>query len=531
MLDLRLTNATFLTMDPSHPVAHQLGLWQGRIVGVDDAVSALPARRVIDLAGATVLPGFIDAHVHLAWAGLRERSPDISRATGVDQVLDVVREAVLRVPVGEWVDVVGYDQRRLGRHLTAAELDRVAAGRRLFVIHDSGHACAVNTAVLELLPASVRHDHGVLTEGGMAAVRALRMPYSIAELVEAIELAGRTCLREGVTAVAEAGLGGGLVRHSPVELAAYQQALDTGRLPVRVQAMVAADALRPRAAHPGDGLNQALDLGLRTGLGGDRLSIGALKVFTDGGMMARTAALTEPYVASADGVGGVGGLGELYADPEVLRTQIVDGHRAGWQLAIHAIGDRALDVTLDAVEQAQREQPRPGARHRIEHAGLVRPDQLARFAELDLTAVVQPSFLYWFGDDYSAIMGERRAPWLYRGRGFLEHGIRLVGSSDRPVTVGAPLQAIQFLVERTSRTGQVIGPDEGISVDAALRAYTAEAARACHWEHILGRLTPGKLADLVVLAEDPRQVAVDRIADIAILATLVDGEIVNGAFP
>lgn len=527
MLDLRLTNATFITMDPNHPVAHQLGIWQGRIVGVDDAVSALPAQRVIDLAGATVLPGFIDAHVHLVWSGLRERSPNVSAARTVEEILDVVSLAVAGVPVGEWVDVVGYDQRRLGRHLTAAELDTVAAGRKVFVIHDSGHACAVNSAVLALLPASVRHDDGILTEGGVAAVRSLRMPYSVAELVDAIEVAGRRCLSEGVTAVAEAGLGGGLIQHSPVELAAYQQALDTGRLPVRVQAMVAADALHPTNAHPADGIARAVDLGLRTGLGGDRLSIGALKVFTDGGMMARTAALTEPYVSGAGnadaGNTDAGNTGELYAEPDVLRAQIVEGHRAGWQLAIHAIGDRAVDVALDAVHQAQREHPRPDARHRIEHAGLVRPDQLERLAQLDLTAVVQPSFLYWFGDDYAAIMGEHRAPWLYRGRGFLDRGIRLVGSSDRPVTVGAPLQAIQFMVERTSHTGLVIGPNEGISVDAALHAYTAEAARACHWENSLGSLTAGKLADLIVLAEDPRTVDVAQIGAIEILATFING--------
>jgi predicted amidohydrolase YtcJ len=286
--------------------------------------------------------------------------------------------------------------------------------------------------------------------------------------------------------------------------------------------MVTAEALRPVDAHPGDGLTRTLELGLRTGLGGDRLSIGALKIFTDGGMMARTAALTEPYV------GGDGGTGELYADPDLLRAQIIDGHRAGWQLAIHAIGDRALDVALDAVEQAQLADPRADARHRIEHAGLVRPDQLARFAELDLTAVVQPSFLYWFGDDYAAIMGEHRAPWLYRGQGFIDHGIRLVGSSDRPVTSGAPLPAIQFMVERASSSGHLIGPDEAISVDLALHAYTAEAARACRWEHSLGSLRAGKLADLTVLAEDPRQVAVAKIGAIEILATLLDGEVVHG---
>src|SRR5205814_6418048 len=132
-------------------------------------------------------------------------------------------------------------------------------------------------------------------------------------------------------------------------------------------------------------------------------------------------------------------------------------------------------------------------RHRIEHAGLVRLDQLPRFAELGATAVVQPNFLWYSGDDYATIMGPARAPWLYRGLSFLEHGVPLVGSSDRPVTNGAPLRAIQFMVERHTSTGQILGPDEGIAVDDALRAYTVTAARACGFDD-LGTLAPGKYA-------------------------------------
>jgi predicted amidohydrolase YtcJ len=529
MLDLRLTNATFLTMDDAHPVAAQLGIWQGRIVGVDDEVAGLPAREEVDLDGAVVLPGFIDAHVHLFWAGLAALSPSLAPATSVDEALELIAAAAGRVPVGEWLDVVGYDQRRLGRHLTAGELDAVSAGRKLFVIHDSGHACAVNTSVLNLLPPTVPHQDGVLTESGMAAVRDLRMPYEVGDLVEALELAGRQCRAQGVTAVAEAGIGGGLVRHSPVELAAFQDALAADALPIRVRAMVAADALRPVTLNnDGDG-GWALDLGLRTGLGDDRLAIGALKVFTDGGMMARTAALTAPYLGPEGPEGqedpeGSEGSGELYADLDELRRQIIEGHRAGWQLAVHAIGDRAVDVALDALQTAQDEWKRPDARHRIEHAGLVRPDQLPRFAELDVTAVIQPGFLRWFGDDYAAIMGPERAPWLYRGRSFLDAGVRLVASSDRPVTSGAPLEAIQFMVERTSRSGQLIGPDETITVDAALRAHTIDAAHACGWEQSIGSLAPGKLADLVVLAADPREVPVEEIAKIEVLATYLSGK-------
>ncbi|NYI04364.1 amidohydrolase [Allostreptomyces psammosilenae] len=521
MLDVRLVGGTILTMDPEHPVAHQVGLWDGRIVGVDDAVAALPARRVVDLDGATVLPGFVDAHVHLVWAGLKARGVSIAPCERIDDVLEAIRRAALRREPGEWVDVVGYDQRPLGRHLTAAELDAVGAGRRILVTHDSGHACVVSSNVLELLPPDVPHQAGALAEGGMAAVRRARQPYPVDQLADAVEHAARVCLAEGVTACAEAGIGGGLISHSPIELAAYQRAREGGRLPLRVQLMVAADALHPVGAHPRDEVPRGLDLGPRTGFGDDRLALGALKIFTDGGMMARTAALSSPYV-------GLEHSGQLYADAEVIHRQVRDGHLAGWQLAIHAIGDRALDVALDALAAARRLAPRPGARHRIEHAGLVRPDQLARMAELELTAVVQPNFLWYLGDDYARIMGEERAPWLYRGRGFLEHGVRLAGSSDRPVTDGAPLRAVQFMVERATASGAVVGPAEGITVEEALRCYTRDAAYACRWEHAVGSVAPGRYADLVVLADDPRRVEVSRIGDIGILATVVGGEVVAG---
>ncbi|MFJ2924284.1 amidohydrolase [Streptomyces massasporeus] len=517
MLCTRLTNARFLTMDPDHPVAHDLGIWQGRIAGLDEAVTSLPAREVVDLQGATVLPGFIDAHVHLAWTGFKQNTPSIAGRTRVEDVLAVVADAVARTRApGDWVSIAGYDQRALGRHLTAAELDRVSDGRKLYLLHDSGHGCVVNTAVLDLLPAGIPHENGFLAEQAMGAARALRLPHAQEDLAEAIGRAARTCLTEGVTACAEAGIGGTLFGHSPVELSAYQLARENDLLPLRVQLMVSADRLRPVAAHEADGIPRALDLGLRTGFGDDRLSVGALKVYTDGGMMARTAALTSPYE-------GLDHAGQLQDDPAVLTDLIVDGHLAGWQLAVHAIGDRAADIALDAIERAQRIRPRPEVRHRIEHAGLIRPDQLPRMARLGVSAVVQPNFLRCFGDDYASIMGEERAPWMYRGRAFLDHGIPLVGSSDRPVADGSPLRAVQFMVERASTSGQFIGPDEAVTVDQALHAYTVAGARACHWEDRLGSLTPGKHADLVVLADDPRSVDISRIGAIEVVETYVDG--------
>ncbi|WP_330270447.1 amidohydrolase [Lentzea sp. NBC_00516] len=501
-LDLKLTGCRAITMDPARPAAYTIGIWQGRIAGLDEQVEDLPAAETVDLGNAVVLPGFIDAHTHLAWNG--RRTIDITGLTAVTQILDHLADA----PGTGWIEASGYDRRIMDRPLTALDLDRVSGDRPTYVADLSGHACVVNSLVLKQLP-EITSD-GWLTENEQLAARTLRLPYSLDEITAELHTSARQVLSEGVTMCAEAGIGAGLIASSPLEAAAYQRA----QLPIRVQLMVSAHVLHDVVADPSDGIPRAIDLGLHTGFGNDMLSIGALKLWTDGGMMARTAALSEPYLGS-------GNAGRLAESEEFLRAAIIDGHHAGWQLAIHAIGDRAIDVTLDAVQEAQRQRPRTNTRHRIEHCGLVRPEQLDRIATLDMVPVVQPTFLYAYGDDYSEIMGETRAPWMYRGRSFLDHGITVAGSSDRPVADGAPLRAIEFMVRRQSSSGRAIGPAEAITVEEAIHAYTLGSAYACRKEHVLGSLTPGKLADLVVLGEDPR--TSDAIAEIPVLATMVGG--------
>jgi predicted amidohydrolase YtcJ len=503
-LDLKLTGCRAITMDPARPAAHTIGIWQGRIAGLDEQVADLPAAETTDLGDAVVLPGFIDAHTHLAWNGRSRRTVDVTGLTTAAQV----RERLSGAPGEGWIEASGYDPRIMDRPLTAADLDPVTGDRPLYLADISGHACVVNSAVLRQLP-EITSD-GWLTENEQLAARSLRLPYSIDEIVGDLHESARQVLSEGVTMCAEAGIGAGLIASSPLEAAAYQRA----QLPIRVQLMVSAYVLHDVAADPADGIARAIDLGLHTGFGDDMLSIGAMKLWTDGGMIARTAALSEPYA-------GTDNSGQLAESEEFMRAAIIDGHHAGWQLAIHAIGDRAIDFTLDAVTEAQRQRPRADARHRIEHCGLVRPGQLERIASLNLIPVVQPTFLWSYGDDYSVIMGEKRAPWMYRGRSFLDHGITVAGSSDRPVADGAPLRAIEFMVRRRSSGGRAVGPDEAITVEEAIRAYTLGSAYACRKEHVLGSLTPGKLADLVVLGDDPR--TSDAIADIPVLATMVGG--------
>src|SRR5262249_18371904 len=264
-------------------------------------------------------------------------------------------------------------------------------------------------------------------------ISALRNPYSLAELTAALSAAAAQCVAQGVTFCAEAGLGGGLSSRSPVEALAFQRVQDGPGpgVPIRAQLMVAREMFGPVASAPGDDVAQAFPLGLRTGLGSARLSLGALKIWLDGGMMARTAALTEPYV-------GTENTGLLTGDLAEIAQIAEDAHAAGWQLALHAIGDPAGDAGPDIVARAQRRAPRAGARHRIEHAGLIRPDQVGRMRELGVIAVIQPSFLYEYGADYAAIVGPGRRDWLYRGRSLLDAGITVAGSSDRPAATAAP---------------------------------------------------------------------------------------------
>jgi predicted amidohydrolase YtcJ len=533
VLDLRIENANILTMDPDRPTGTTVGVWAGRIVGVDEEVTGLPVRRTLDLDGATVLPGFVDSHTHLVNEGFEQGATDVSPATTAEAVLDIIAAAAASSDEAAWVDVVGYDQRRLGgQHLSRQELDRAAGGRRVIVNHISGHAAVVSTTVLDGFPAahpdldSVERDEngeptGVLFERATMLARRQRLPLSTAEIVDAIARAAQTCASQGITAAVEAGVGALSIGFSPIEVAAYQAARAADRLPIRVQLMVSADVLHPVLAHPDDHTRQGVDLGLRTGFGDDRLDLGAVKVFTDGGVMVRTAALTEPFV-------GTDNVGVLAQPPEEIMVVVADAHAAGWQLGIHAIGDRAIDLALDAIDAAQHAHPRPDPRHRIEHCGIARPDQLDRMAELGVIASIQPCFLVTNSEDYAAVLGPDRVHWQYRGKSFLDKGVAVVGSSDRPLGNGSPLVGIQYMVDRTSVRGMVTGPDEGITVEQAIATYTSGAAHAARREHDFGSVTARKHADFTVLADDPRQVPTSRIAKIEVVATIVGGSVVHG---
>ncbi|HWS35733.1 MAG TPA: amidohydrolase [Actinoplanes sp.] len=520
--DLLLTNARFLTLDGPDTTA--LAVLNGRIVALDE----VPARQTVDLGGATVIPGFHDAHNHMAWYGLTLAEVDL-RLTSMDAVLAALAAAD---PGDGWLIGSGYDENKIGRHPTRDDLDRIAPGRAVWLKHVSGHMCVVSSAVLRMLGLDETGRHvdggrvvtdttgrptGLLQEQAQNLVNDLVLPYPLAELTDAIDRAGRRYLTEGITSVTEAGIGGGWIGKSPVELAAYQNARDQGRLHVRTELMVAADVLHPLPAHRDDGLPLGLDLGIRTGLGDDRLRIGPVKIFTDGSLIGHTAALCHDYADRP-------GTGYLQGDAGELTATIVNAHRSGWRVAAHAIGDAAIDLALDAYERAQREFPRPDVRHRIEHFGVARHDQVERAVRLGVIGVPQARFVPEIGDGMLAALGPERSADAYRLRSLLDAGMVLPGSSDRPVTIGAPLLGVQAMVDRTTASGQAFSRHEQVTPREALRAYTLGSAFASHRDHVTGSLTVGKLADLAVLGDDPTAVEPGRIGRIPVLRTMIEGQ-------
>ncbi|WGX96012.1 amidohydrolase [Nocardioides sp. L-11A] len=537
MLDLLLTHARIHTLSADRPTASRLGVVGGRIVGVDEELGGdPPAARTVHCGGAVVVPGFGDAHNHMLWFGRSQGELDLTTCTSPDEVYRRVHRASRDLAADRWLIGHGFDHEVLGGALHHEDLDRASGGRRVWLKHRSGHEGVASTRVLRdagilaepgrTVPGgTVIRDPGDAPSGGLqeAAMRLatdLIPPATRAELAAALARASAIYASEGLTHVTECGIGGGLVGRSPFEAGAYQEALRSGGLTVRVTLMPAADTLRRLGDPVGERPEVALDLGLHSGFGNDHLKLGAVKMWLDGSMLGKSAAISEP--GYDDGCG----CGYLAADPEEMKTLLVDAHRSGWQIAAHAIGDRAVDLAVDTLATAQRVHPRPDARHRIEHAGLVRPDQIRAMAEVGAVPVPQPRFLHEFGDAMATAVGPDRVDWLYRHRSFLEAGMRVPGSSDRPVASGAPLLGIRSMVERLSAAGRAIGADERVDVATALRAYTVDAAWVDHEEQLRGRLTRGRLADFVVLDADPLAVASRDLDGIRVLATFVGGRCV-----
>ena len=494
----------------SEGFAEALAVGDGKVLaaGTASEVEALrgPATDVLELDGRAALPAFNDAHMHLLPLGLSMMELNLRPENGVSSVGDLLRrvrqEAKLKRP-GEWINGRGYDHNELaeGRHPTLEELDAASPANPLYLERCCGHVAVVNSAALRLagIGPETQSPPGGLIERrgarptGLIAENALRMVTNVmpkpekTQLLGAIARAGNHMLSQGFTSVMDAAVG---MVCGMAEIEAYEEMASSGRLPVRTWVCLYGNP---------DGIgDEAHAEGYRFGRKTGLLRYGAMKVFADGSAGALTAAMNDPY-----GVGDPDNRGILCLSDDEMHEALAHYHALGYQLAIHAIGDAAIEQVLSGIERAARPgSPILGRRHRIEHCGFIDDGQIARMAKAGIDPVPQPIFVYEFGDLYVRNLGARRAGFSYPMRRWLASGLHPAASSDAPVSVTDPFRNLYTMTTRRTRRGTVIGPSERLGINEAVHAYTACGAYTQFAEAELGRLTAGKLADVAVVSRD-----------------------------
>ncbi len=500
------------------------------LLGSDEEVleSAGPGTRVIDLKGRLVIPGFIDTHIHPSMAGAL-LTGDIDFKTlqpeSIHQLQEIVRKKASETPKGDWIQGWGYDEERFteGRLPNRWELDTAAPDNPVFIVQTCGHVAAANSKALDI--GGVSKDvpdpkqgiidrnpdgepTGVLRNRAQRLVKAHLPPRGRQRMKEALRVALERLASHGVTSIHDAWSGPGLIR-------IYQELLSEGRLPVRV-------GLMPPIANQfeGDYLQQLTSLGMQTGFGSPMLRFVGAKVALDGMLRSGTAALREDY----EGKGGDRGL--LTIDVDALQEKVRACHAAGIRVCIHAEGDRGIDTALDAIELAREAKLEAEMRHRIEHFGLCHPDQMRRMKSLGVIPSVSINFIRDIGEGYQRVLGPERSEWVYPLKSLEEHGIVGSCNSDWPVSVGNPMIGLHSAVARRTWNENDLGASQGITIEAAVKAYTWNGAYASNEDDIKGSSEVGKLADLPVVDRDIFTVPVDEILDARVDMTLVGGRVV-----
>jgi predicted amidohydrolase YtcJ len=497
---------------------------------LEDMRTRFPDTEIVDL-GDVVVPGFHDAHAHPSWGAEAQLHVDLSpeRVRSREEVVAALSAAVARTPAGQWVQAGRYDHMRTtgGQSIDRADLDRISRDHPILVGHIAGHWAVTNSAGLAL---GGLHDDSVAPAGGElgrdATGRLNGLLYEQAlfdysypavsdgapilpepgqeDLLDGLERFSGELHAAGITSVCDALVG-------PPSLRLYQEAERRGRLSLRIGALVGHRYL--------DGL---ADVGVMSGLGGDRVRIVGVKAFVDGAVAGRTCLVDEPFCGSDDH-------GIQVAGAEALTDLAVRAHRAGIRLGVHANGDRAIALLLDAFEAARDEVPDAAPpRHRIEHCTIVTPEILARMRALDLVAVPFGSYVWYHGDALQEWYGADRLERMFAHRSFLDAGVAVAGSSDYPCGPFEPLLGVQSCVTRTSSSGNVLGASQRISVREALALYTVGSAVATGEEATKGRIAPGYLADFVALGADPERVAPEEIGRIPVVSTWVGAARVSG---
>lgn len=529
-------NGQILTMDVDEPRVEAISVRDGVIesVGNESEVMLLVEdhSELIDLEGATLMPGFVDAHGHFPGSGRTAfsadlNSPPIGTISSIEELLTTLAAFGEQRPEG-WLVGHGYDDTLLAemRHPTRDDLDRISADRPIAISHVSGHLAVANSAALELMgidestpdpkgghivrdPNSPdqRRPNGVLEETAAREVSLKTLNIDATDAMRMTQLATNEYLKYGVTTASAGGM--------PMGLGQMVGAVsNAGTMPLRV-------AFFPLMEEIGDDLlsgeSRLSDFAMA------RVEVPRVKIIADGSIQGYTGYLTEPYHRPYKGDASYRGYPSVLRDD--LFAQVAGLYEKRIQVAIHGNGDASIDDSLDAIAAAAEQHPWPDARPLIIHAQMTRRDQLDRMKDLNVTPSFFSAHTFFWGDRHVGIfMGPERAANMSPAKWAIDAGVRFSSHMDTPITPMRPLQAVWSQVERLSKSGALIGADQRIDRDAALRAVTIDAAWQVFMDDRIGSLEPGKLADLIVLSGDP--LTEPDIRDLTVLRTVIEGEAV-----
>ena len=527
--DLAVLNGRVYTVDDAAPQAEAFAVKHGRFIAVgrtDDVRNLVgPNTDVIDAAGMTVTPGFIDTHCHPS--GVNELYGVNTNLRTVAEIQAVLRAKAAETPPGYWVSGFMFDDTKVvDGPLHRTHLDEAVPDHPVNVAHRGGHTNWYNSTAFEL--AGITRDTPDPADGrftrdadgglaGMVAENTRRVFSRVGRRDELTPDERRARAREGMAHISTLLTAAGLTSvhdagASRDKLVAYQDAYRAGELRHRAYVMV-------RGAY-----QDLRDAGVYTGFGDEWLRIGGVKYAADGSASERTMRMSTPFEGKPDDYG------ILTMSQEEIYEVVEEAHRHNWQVGIHANGDVAIDMVLNAYERVLDRWPHPDRRHRIEHCSLVNPDLLQRIKDTGTIPTPFWTYVHFHGEKWQAY-GEAKMEWMFAHRSFLDASVPVPGASDYTPGPFEPLMAIQSMVTRTDFDGHVWGGNQRVTVDEALRIATINGARASYEEGAKGSITAGKLADFVMLERDPHEVNPDEIKTIPIMRTVVGGRTVHPRSP